>query len=272
MFGMGLTLTGADFKRVWTLRKLVAAGVITQFTVMPLLALAIGHLLGLPNALLVGLIVVGSCPGGTASNVIAYLARANVALSITITLVSTALAPLITPFLIYSLAGEMVNISPLNMMKSVFWIVIFPLADGLLLRHLLQHRLRPLLAIFPSVSIAAISAVIGVVMALNQEAILTFPLKVILAVILHNISWLASVYGIGILFACSEKDRRTLAVEIGMQNSGLGASLATSFLTPLSALPSALFSLWHNLSGITLAQLWAGPLGAQNSPGPSREP
>jgi len=111
-----------------------------------------------------------------------------------------------------------------------------------------------------------------VVMALNQEAILTFPLKVILAVILHNISWLASVYGIGILFACSGKDRRTLAVEIGMQNSGLGASLATSFLTPLSALPSALFSLWHNLSGITLAQLWAGPLGAQNSPGPSREP
>ena len=264
MFGMGLTLQWEDFKRVWTLRKLVAAGLLAQYTLMPLLGLGIGTLLGLPNELLVGLLVVGSCPGGTASNVIAYLAGANVALSITLTLASTALAPLLTPLLIHTLAGEMVTVAPLAMMKSVFWIVVFPLVDGLLLRHLLKHRLRPLLSVFPSISIAAVSVVIGIVMALNHQAVLQFPLLVIAAVILHNLAGLGAGYGLGMLFQCSPEDRRTLAIEIGMQNSGLGASLATTFLTPLSALPSALFSLWHNLSGIGLVHWWSPPSRSQN--------
>jgi BASS family bile acid:Na+ symporter len=257
MFGMGLTLEWRDFLQVWRLRKLVVLGLVAQFTVMPLVALALGRLFGVSNEILVGLIIVGACPGGTASNVIAYLAKANVALSVTMTLASTALAPLLTPLLIHTLAGEMVEVSFLPMVQSVFWIVVFPLVDGLLIRRLFQKHLTPLLNVFPSVSILAISVVIAIVMALNQATILQFPLLIGLAVILHNVTGLAAGYGLGCLLRCDERDRRTLAIEVGMQNSGLGASLATSFFTPLTALPSALFSLWHNLSGIALVQRWS---------------
>ncbi|MED5464514.1 MAG: bile acid:sodium symporter family protein [Myxococcota bacterium] len=262
MFGMGLTLEWRDFLQVWRLRRLVVLGLVAQFTVMPLVALALGHLFGVPNDILVGLIIVGACPGGTASNVIAYLAKANVALSVTMTLASTALAPFVTPLLIHTLAGELVEVPFLAMVQSVFWIVVFPLVDGLLIRQLFQKRLTPLLKVFPSVSIVAISVVIAIVMALNQATILHFPLLIGLAVILHNVTGLAAGYGLGWLLRCDERDRRTLAIEVGMQNSGLGASLATSFFSPLAALPSALFSLWHNLSGIALAQRWG-----HNSPG-----
>ena len=137
MFGMGLTLEVDDFKRVWEHRRLVWAGVALQYTVMPLLAIGFGTLLNLPDALIVGMVLVGACPGGTASNVIVYLAGANVALSVCMTLVSTVLAPLMTPLWVYALASETVDVNVWAMMKSVFWIVIFPVFDGVVLRRFL---------------------------------------------------------------------------------------------------------------------------------------
>ncbi len=256
MFGMGLTLEWKDFLEVWRQKRIVGAGVAAQYCIMPLLALGLGALLGLEQEVLIGVVIVGACPGGTASNVITYLAKGNVALSVTITLVSTALAPLLTPLIIFHGVGESVDIPLIGMMKSVFWIVLFPIVDGLLLRRLFKTKLDPLLKIFPSISIATISVVIAIIMALNQERILDFPVLIATVVILHNSLGLLTGYGVGILLGSNEIDRRTLAIEIGMQNSGLGASLATSFFTPLAALPSALFSLWHNLSGIGLAQIW----------------
>jgi BASS family bile acid:Na+ symporter len=266
MFGMGLTLQVKDFVEVWQRRRLVALGVMAQFTVMPLVALVASYLFGLEGALLAGMVIVGACPGGTASNVIVYLARGNVALSVTMTLASTVLAPILTPLIIYWAAGESVTVSLWAMMKSVFWIVVFPIVDGLVVRRFLGSKTEPLLSVFPSVSILAISFVIAIIVGLNQQAILVFPLAVMAAVVLHNLGGLALGYGLGRLSGCSEVDARTLAIEVGMQNSGLGVSLASSFFTAGAALPGALFSLWHNLSGIGLASLWNRDTEVEDEP------
>jgi len=256
MFGMGLTLEVEDFRRVWAHRRLVWAGVALQYTLMPLLAIGFGTLLGLPNEFIVGMVLVGACPGGTASNVIVYLAGANIALSVCMTLVSTVLSPILTPLWVHGLVSETVDVNMWAMMKSVFWIVIFPIADGIVLRRFLVGRIDSVLKFFPMVSMIAISFVIGIIVALNQAMLLTFPWLVMLAVVLHNVSGLACGYVAAGWLNCSEEDRRTLAIEVGMQNSGLGVSLATSFFSSATALPGAIFSLWHNLSGIALAGFW----------------
>ena len=258
MFGMGLTLEVDDFKKVWANRRLVLTGVAVQYTVMPLLAIGIGLVLGLPQELIVGMVIVGACPGGTASNVIVYLAGANIALSVCMTLASTIVSPILTPLWVTTLVSETVDVNFWAMMKSVFWIVIFPLFDGIVLRKFLVGRVDPLLRIFPVVSMLAISFVIGIIVALNQTMLLTFPWLVMLAVILHNLSGLTCGYVVAGFLNCSEQDRRTLAIEVGMQNSGLGVSLATTFFSGATALPGAIFSLWHNLSGIGLAGYWSG--------------
>jgi len=256
MFGMGLTLQVQDFVEVWARRRLVLLGVMAQYTVMPVIAVLASWVFGLEGALVVGMLIVGACPGGTASNVIVYLAKGNVALSVTMTLASTILAPILTPLIIYWGAGETVSVSLLAMMKSVFWIVVFPIVDGLVLRRFLQERTEPLLAVFPSISILAISFVIAIIVGLNQVAILALPIFVMAAVVVHNLGGLALGYALGRLSGCDEVDARTLAIEVGMQNSGLGVSLASSFFSSAAALPGALFSLWHNLSGIGLATYW----------------
>ena len=258
MFGMGVTLKFSDFSKIWKQKHLVIIGFLAQYILMPVLAVVISKLLGLPEELMIGMVIVGACPGGTASNVVCYLAGANVALSVTLTLTSTLLAPLVTPFIIYILLSHEVNIEFMPMMISVFWIVLFPLLDGLVLRHFLQKRLEKYLSIFPSISIIAIALIIGCVIALNKALILSFPILVILAVILHNVSGLSAGYLVGKLFKCSKEDTRTIAIEVGMQNSGLGVSLATQFFSAASALPAAIFSLWHNISGITIAKYWKG--------------
>ncbi|MGD8780556.1 MAG: bile acid:sodium symporter family protein [Ignavibacteria bacterium] len=260
MFGMGVTLKFEDFKNIWQTKHLVLLGVAAQYLVMPLLAFIISIVLGLPKEIMIGMIVLGACPGGTASNVICYLAKANVALSITLTLVSTILAPLLTPGIIYLFLAEKVDIHFWEMVNSVFWIVIFPLVDGLLIRHFFYKRFQPILAIFPSISILTISIVIACVVALNQTLVLSFPLLILTAVILHNLSGLSIGYGFGKLFRCSDRDAKTLAIEVGMQNSGLSVALTTKFFTSAAALPGALFSLWHNVSGIILAKFWSKDL------------
>lgn len=257
MFGMGLTLEFSDFRRVWDKRRLVLAGMFLQFFIMPVLAWTIATVLGLPKEAFIGLVIVGSCPGGTASNVVTYIAKANVPLSVVLTMSSTLLAPVMTPALIYLLVGTRVKVAFLSLMKEVFWIVIFPLVDGLVLRRFLRKQLEPFIEIFPSISITAIVLIIACIMGLNKATVIGFPVLVIVAVMLHNGLGLFLGYMGGRLFGMDEADCRTVGIEVGMQNSGLGAALAAKFFTPAAALPSAIFSLWHNLSGISLARYWS---------------
>ena len=256
MFGMGLTLEFGDFRGVLAKWPLLALGVALQYSVMPTVAVAISLLLGLPPEALIGMVVVGACPGGTASNVITYLARGNVPLSVTMTLVSTCAAPFLTPAIIYLILEKQVHMDFWSMVGSVFWIVVFPLLDGLILRRILRHRLEPLLHWFPSLSIVVIALLIACIIGLNQTTLLALPLLVFLAVILHNGLGLAAGYGVSRLFRCSGRDARTLAIEVGMQNSGLGVALAVKYFGAASALPGALFSLWHNITGVGLARRW----------------
>lgn len=256
MFGMGLTLEFEDFRDILRKWPLVGLGMVLQYVVMPLSAVVLSAVLNLPPEVMVGMVVVGACPGGTASNVIAYLARANLPLSVTMTLASTCLAPILTPAIIYLLLEKHIQLDFWSMATSVFWIVVFPLAGGLIVRSLLRKRLEPLLRYFPSFSILVIALLIACIIGLNQQTLLTFPALVLAAVILHNGVGLAAGYGLARLFKCSKRDARTLAIEVGMQNSGLGVALAVKHFGAASALPGALFSLWHNLSGVGLARRW----------------
>lgn len=256
MFGMGLTLDFEDFRDILRKWPLVGFGMVMQYLIMPLLAVGISSVLGLPAEAVIGMVVVGACPGGTASNVIAYLARANVPLSVTMTLASTCLAPLLTPFIIFLLLEKQIEIDFVSMVQTVFWIVVFPLVDGLILRRIFRKRLEPFLRFFPSLSITVIALLIACIIGLNQKTLMTFPLLVFVAVVLHNGLGLAAGYGVARLARCSKRDARTLAIEVGMQNSGLGVALAVKHFGAASALPGALFSLWHNVSGVSLARIW----------------
>lgn len=256
MFGMGLTLDFEDFRDILRKWRLVGFGMVMQYAVMPLLAVSISFVLGLPPEAVIGMVVVGACPGGTASNVIAYLAKANVPLSVTMTLASTCLAPVLTPAIVYLFLERQVEIDFWAMVQSVFWIVVFPLIDGLILRRIFRKRLEPFLGYFPSLSVMVIALLIACIIGLSQKTLLAFPVLVFLAVVLHNGMGLAAGYGLARLAKCSKRDARTLAIEIGMQNSGLGVALAVKHFGSASALPGALFSLWHNISGVSLARRW----------------
>jgi BASS family bile acid:Na+ symporter len=257
MFGMGLTLEFSDFKGIWDKKLLVLMGISLQFLIMPFLGWSIATVMQLPRDEFVGLIIVGACPGGTASNVITYLARANVPLSVILTMSTTLLAPIVTPILIYLYAKTKIDVELLPLMISVFWIVLFPLLDGLILRRLLRRRLQPMIEIFPSISIIVILMIVACVVGLNQQTILRFPAAVIIAVILHNLLGLLLGYWGSRYLKMAEADCRTVSIEVGMQNSGLGVALASQFVNPVAALPSAIFSLWHNLSGIAIAKYWS---------------
>lgn len=256
MAGMGMTLTGADFRAVARAPGAVAAGVAAQYGVMPLLGWLIARALRLSPEIATGVILVGACPGGTASNVIAYLARGDVALSVSMTLVSTLLAPLLTPWLTQALAGRYAPVPAGALMAETARVVILPLAAGLAARRLFPGLVRRALPALPALSMAAIVAIIACVVALSAGKIATAGAAALFAVILHNLGGVAAGYGLGALFGFPKTRRITLAVEVGMQNSGLGAALATQFFSPAAALPSAIFSAWHNLSGSALAWWW----------------
>ena len=256
MFGMGLSLSWAGFQRVLKRPGVIGLGVALQYSLMPLLAWCIGTVMQLPEELLVGLVLVGACPGGTASNVIAYLARANVALSVAITFASTLVAVVATPLLTWLYLGERIPVPVDGMLLSLVQIVIVPVVAGCALNTFFNRQLRPVRDFFPLVSVAAIVAVIGIIVALNQSRIGEAGLAVFVAVALHNGLGLLGGYGIARLFRLDRQTARTLAIEVGMQNSGLGVALAIKHFTPLAALPGALFSVWHNLSGSVLATVW----------------
>jgi len=258
MFGMGMTLTVADFRAVLRRPATIALGVLLQFTIMPLAAWLISHGLGLEAALLVGMVLVGSAPGGTASNVICYLARGNVALSISMTLASTLLAFLLTPLLTWIYAGQSVPVPLWPMLFSVAKIVLAPVLLGVALNTVLRQRLRPLQDVFPLLSVVAIVLIIAIIVALNRDRLGSVGSMVVIAVVLHNLTGLGAGYLAARCLRLDETTARTLAIEVGMQNSGLAVALALQHFAALAALPGALFSIWHNLSGSLLAAWWSG--------------
>lgn len=253
MFGMGLTLAPRDFVLVAKRPLPVLIGVIAQFVIMPLTALLVVHLLNLPKEIAVGVILVGCSPGGTSSNVVSYLARGDVALSVTMTSISTLLAPLFTPLLTLWLAGQYMTISGSAMALSIVKVVLVPVIGGLVVRAIAPGLVRKLTPALPWISVLAISTIVAVVVGGSRANIAAAGAIVFLAVVVHNGLGYALGYLTGRLTGQPVSTRRTMAVEVGMQNSGMATTLAMAHISPLAALPGAVFSVWHNLSGAILA-------------------
>ena len=259
MFGMGLTLRAEDFRVVFMRPRDVLIGCIAQFTVMPLLAFALTRIFALEPALAVGVILVGCCPGGTASNVITYLAKGDLALSVGMTATSTLLAPVLTPLLVWLFAGETVDVNVLGMLLSILWVVILPIVLGLLVKRLWPRVTERATAYLPALSSLAICLIVLIVIAANAHKLLSGGLIIVLVVILHNVCGLGIGYLIGLLLKLSPAKRRAISVEVGMQNSGLASSLATLHFAayPMATIPGAVFSVWHNISGAIVARLYS---------------
>lgn len=257
MFGMGLTLRGADFVLVLRRPWAVVLGLTAQFLIMPLVAWGVGRVFGLSELLLIGMVLVGAAPGGTASNVVVYLARGDVALSVTLTSVATLLAPVLTPLLTLWLAGSNLPVGFRDLFGSVVQIVLVPVIAGTVTRALATRYVERVLPYLPLVSVTGIVVVVSAIMGENADAVRSGGLLLIAAVLTHNTVGLLLGHLVARLTGLDESARRAISVEVGMQNSGLAASLATTHFSPLAALPAALFSVWHNVSGSALATYWA---------------
>ena len=243
MFGMGLTIHIGDFKVVFTRPKEIIIGFAAQYTIMPLIAWGLSVLLHLPTDIALGVILVGCCPGGTASNVITYIAGGDVALSVGMTITSTLAAPVMTPLLVYLLAGAWVQVS-------------FP-GMGILLRRLIGRHIEKLSGILPLISVVSIVMIISGIVAVNAEKIMTSGFLVLCIVILHNLAGMGLGLLAGRIFHVEYDKATALAIEVGMQNSGLAITLATANFAanPFATLPGAIFSIWHNISGSLFASL-----------------
>lgn len=257
MLGMGMTLELRDFaivaRRPWAL----LLGVAAQYVVMPSLAWIIATALQLSPELAAGLILVGCAPGGTASNVMVYLSRGDTALSVAMTSVSTLLAPLLTPVLVLALAGQFLPVDAKGLFVSIVQIVLVPVLVGLLLRQFVPRLVERSLDVMPLVSVVGITAVVMAVVAASASTLLTVGVLVVVAVVAHNVLGLLTGYAIARACRMDEAGRRAISIEVGMQNSGLAAALATTHFNPAAALPGAIFSVWHNVSGSLLASYWA---------------
>lgn len=258
MFGMGLSLNLHDFKIVFSRPKDMLIGCLAQFTIMPLLAWTLARLFSLDEALALGVVLVGCCPGGTASNLITYLANGDLALSVGMTGVSTVLAPLLTPLLTWALAGKSVDVDVAGMLLSILWVVILPIVAGLIIKTLWPKFTGEAINYLPAVSSIAIALIVAIVIAANADKLLAGGLIIVIVVVLHNLCGLSLGYLIGRLLGLSEPKRRAISIEVGMQNSGLASSLATIHFAiyPLATIPGAIFSVWHNLSGAAVAYMY----------------
>ncbi len=257
MLGMGVTLSVDSFLAVLKKPYVVILGTLMQYTLMPLAAWIVCLALKLPADLAAGVILLGCCPGGTASNVICYLAKGDVALSIVLTSVSTMVAFLATPFLTWLFIGQTVEVDVMGMLVSVVNIVIVPVVFGLSINYFFEKRITAVRDVFPAISALSIVVIIAIIIGANRENLEHSGLLVLVAVILHNGMGLVGGYGVAKAFKLSEKEARTLAIEVGMQNSGLSVALAIKHFTATAALPGAIFSIWHNLSGAFLAGHWS---------------
>ena len=250
MFGMGLTLNPVDFAVVFRRPKDVILGCLAQFTIMPLLAFALGKAFALDDALLVGVILVGTCPGGTSSNVITYLSKGDVALSVGMTSVSTLLAPLLR---------QTVSVDMAAMFMSIVKVVILPIAAGFVINKFFSSTTQKAVKVLPLVSVTAIVMIVAAVVSANSAKIMTTGVLVFSVVILHNILGYALGYVIAAFLKVPLAKKKAISIEVGMQNSGLATSLAaTSFPSlALATVPGAVFSVWHNISGAILANIYS---------------
>ena len=258
MFGMGLALKLDDFKAVFTRPFEVVLGCVAQFVVMPGLAYALGKAFSLPPELLAGVALVGACPGGTASNVVTYLAKGDVALSVAMTSVSTLLAPFLTPAIAYLLLRTTINVNVSEMFLTIAEVVVVPIALGIVVNKIWGRLTAKIINIMPYVSIAAICLIVAAVVSHNSEKILATGKIVFVVVVLHNLLGCLAGLVLGLLLRLSPSKSKALSIEIGMQNSGLATVLAHQvFATaPLAAAPGAIFSVWHNISGAILAEFY----------------
>ena len=258
MFGMGLTLNLNDFKIVFSRPKDVIIGCLAQFTIMPLLAWGLATVFQLDEALALGVVLVGCCPGGTASNVITYLAKGDLALSVGMTGVSTLLAPMLTPLLTWALAGKTVDVDVAGMLLSILWVVILPIVVGLIVKWLWPKFTEKATDYLPAISTIAIALIVAIVIAANANKLMAGGLIIVVVVMLHNLCGLSLGYLIGRMLGLSEPKKRAISIEVGMQNSGLASSLATIHFAayPLATIPGAIFSVWHNISGAMVAYLY----------------
>ncbi len=257
MFGMGLSLHISDFKRALCMPRLIISGVALQYSIMPVAALLISVVLQLDPVITAGMVLVGASPGGTASNVICYLARGNVALSITLTAISTLLAIVFTPLLAWLLIDSSIHVPASQMLLSLINIVILPVGTGVMLNHFAGKTLAPLRHVFPLLSVIAIVFIIAIIVGLNQSNFGQLGVSLLLAVVLHNSIGLICGFYASRVLGYQPGECRTLAIEVGMQNSGLAVALAIKHFTATAALPGAIFSIWHNLSGSVLAGFWS---------------
>lgn len=263
MFGMGLTLRPGDFKVVFSRPKDVVLGCIAQFTIMPLLAFLLTRLFRLSPELAIGVILVGTCPGGTSSNVMTYLSKGDVPLSVGMTAVSTVLAPFLTPLLTYVYAGAKVDVNMASMFLSIIKVVIVPIAAGFIINHFFSRFTQNVVEILPLISTTAIVAIVAAVVSANSSKIMTSGLLIVGVVILHNVLGYFLGFSIGKLLKLDSSKCRAISIEVGMQNSGLATSLAATHFAqyPLATIPGAVFSVWHNISGAVLANIYARTAG-----------
>lgn len=258
MFGMGLTMKLSDFAVVFKRPRDVIVGCLAQFIVMPLLAFLLGKIFGLSNELLVGVVLVGTCPGGTSSNVVTFLSKGDTAMSVGMTSINTLLAPLLTPALTYMYLRTSVSVDVKSMFISIIQVVIIPIGLGLLINKIFGKYTEKIVDILPTVSVAAICLIVAAVVSHNSEKILTTGLIIFMIVILHNLLGYLCGFLIGLLFKMDLGRKKAVAIEIGMQNSGLATTLAgTAFPDmTMATVPGAIFSVWHNISGAILAAIF----------------
>ncbi|PJG84738.1 bile acid:sodium symporter family protein [Conservatibacter flavescens] len=257
MFGMGITLTFSDFGEVAKHPKAVFIGVAGQFIIMPAIAYALAKGFNLPPELAIGVILVGSCPGGTSSNVMTYLAKGNTALSVACTTISTLLSPILTPAIFYVLASQWLDINASAMFISVLKMVLFPILLGLIVRTIFKKKITEISQTMPLLSVICIALILAAVVAVSKTRIVESGLFIFAVVVLHNGLGYLIGYGMARLFKLNNYDSKAISIEVGMQNSGLGAALAAAHFNPIAAVPSALFSFWHNVSGPILANIFS---------------
>ena len=241
MFGMGLTLNLEDFRIVFSRPRDVIIGCLAQFTIMPLLAWILAKTFALDEALTVGVVLVGCCPGGTASGV------------------STLLAPVLTPLLVWFMAGKTVDVDVMAMFLSILWVVILPIVVGLIVKRFWPREVERATVYLPALSSLVIATIVMIIISANANKLLAGGLIIVLVVMLHNICGLSIGYLIGRLLHMSPDKRKAVSIEVGMQNSGLASSLATLHFAayPMATIPGAIFSVWHNISGALIAKVYS---------------
>ena len=271
MFGMGTTLRLRDFRLVFQRPKDVFVGALAQFTIMPGLAWLLAKGFGLPPELAAGVILVGTCPGGTSSNVMTYLARGDVALSVSMTMTTTILAPVVTPLLTWWLAGAWVDISLSAMMMSIVKVVIVPIVGGILVNSLFGNVVQKYVKLLPLISVVAIVLIVGGVVAVSSQRIMETGALIMLVVMLHNLLGYALGFGIAKALRMDIAKVKAISIEVGMQNSGLATSLAMMHFGAAAAIPGAIFSVWHNISGSLAANYLASRMTKEEEKEPATQ-